>query len=82
MKALYSYFEDKFASLKKDMKDELKSSDSKKIKRDDFKSKSNAKQFECNTSTRDKLEDVLELVQSGSVNRSSKQGYWKRDCTK
>ena len=72
MEALYNYFEGKFASLKKDMKDELKSSDSKKRKRDDFKSKSNAKQFEFNTSTRDKLEDVLELVKSGSVNRSSK----------
>ena len=73
MAELMKFLDDKFASMKKDMRSELKISDSRKRKRDDFKHKSNSKQYEFNSNLRDELEDILELIQSGSKHRSSKK---------
>ena len=65
------YFDNKFASLKRDMQSEVK-----KRKRDhdhEFKYKANKKQFEFNKNIKDDLEEVLKLIEEGSKKRSSKK---------
>ena len=73
-----TYFDKKFTGLKRELtENQLHQSKEKRLKRSvpdvDFKYKSNKKQFEFNNSIAEKIDEVMDLLENGAINRPIKR---------